>query len=210
MVRFIGLDVHRDLAQIAYLQNGEIHDAGQVACRPDALVGWARKLGPGDQVALEATGNSEAIALLIRPYARRVVVSNPLKTRAIGEAKVKTDKVDARILAQLLAAEFLPPVWLPDERTARLRRIVGQRTQLVRELTRIKNQVHAVLARNLLQRPTATDLFGKAGRAWLGLQVLPPDERDTVQALLPHLDFLGTELICGSGCQEAWMSGSWL
>lgn len=195
MVRFIGLDIHRDFAQIAVLQDGEVRDAGQVACRPDALVGWARTLGPGDQVALEATGNSEAIALLIRPYAGRVVVSNPLKTRAIAEAKVKTDKVDARILAQLLAADFLPPVWLPDERTARLRRIVGQRTQLVRERTRIKNQVHAVLARNLLPRPTATDLFGKAGRAWLGLQVLPPDERDTVQALLRHLDFLGTELV---------------
>jgi hypothetical protein len=39
----------------------------------------------------------------------KVVVSNPVKTRAIAEAKVKTDKVDARILAQLLAADFLPP-----------------------------------------------------------------------------------------------------
>jgi hypothetical protein len=35
-----------------------------------------------------------------------VVVSNPAKTRAIAEAKVKTDKVDAWILAQLLAADF--------------------------------------------------------------------------------------------------------
>ena len=70
-----------------------------------------------DEVALEATGNSDAIATLLTPLVGRVVVSNPSKTRAIAEAKVKTDKVDARILAQLLAADFLPPVWLPDERT---------------------------------------------------------------------------------------------
>ena len=65
-------------------------------------------LGPDDEVALEATTNSDAIATLLRPVVARVVVSNPRKTRAIAEAKVKTDKVDARILAQLLAADFLP------------------------------------------------------------------------------------------------------
>lgn len=59
-------------------------------------------------MALEATGNSDAIANLLMPLVGRVVVSNPSKTRAIAEAKVKTDKVDARILAQLLAADFLP------------------------------------------------------------------------------------------------------
>jgi hypothetical protein len=51
-----------------------------------------------------------------------VVVSNPAKTRAIAEAKVKTDKVDAQILAQLLVADYLPAVWLPDAATNALRR----------------------------------------------------------------------------------------
>jgi transposase len=92
-----------------------------------------------DQVALEATGNSDAIANQLTPLVGRVVVSNPSKTRAIAEAKVKTDKVDARILAQLLAADFLPPVWLPDERTRSLRRQVMRRAHLVRQRTRIKN-----------------------------------------------------------------------
>jgi hypothetical protein len=81
---------------------------------------------------LEATGNSDAIATLLAPLVGRVVVSNPVKTRAIAQAKVKTDKVDARILAQLLAADFLPPGWLPDERTRSLRRQVHRRAHLVR------------------------------------------------------------------------------
>ncbi|MET8536526.1 transposase [Streptomyces sp. NPDC005065] len=66
---------------------------------------------------------------------------------------MKTDKVDARTLAQILAADFLPPVWLPDERTSRRRRLVAQRTRVVRQRTRIKNQVQSILHRNLMPRP---------------------------------------------------------
>jgi transposase len=107
--------------------------------------------------------------------AGRVVVSNPAKTRAIAEAKVKTDKVDAEILAQLLAADYLPAVWLPDAQTSALRRQVLHRAQLVRQRTGLKNQVHAILHRNLVPRYPATDLFGHKGRAWLADQDLPPE-----------------------------------
>jgi transposase len=155
---------------------------------------WASELRPDDEVALEATGNSDAIATLLTPLVGRVVVSNPSKTRAIAEAKVKTDKVDARILAQLLAADFLPPVWLPDDRTRSLRRQVMRRAHVVRQRTRLKNQVHAILARNLAPTPPVSDLFGKTGRHWLSRQPLPDDERASVQALLRQLDFHAHEL----------------
>lgn len=194
MPRFIGLDVHRDFAQIAIVEAGVVVDAGRVDCRPEALRAWAAQLTVDDQVALEATGNSDAIAGLLSQHAGRVVVSNPLKTRAIAEAKIKTDKVDARILAQLLAVDFLPPVWLPDDRTAMLRRMSTARASLVRQRTQTKNRVHAVLHRNLMPRPPATDLFGKTGRAWLETLPLPKDEQDAVTSLLRQLDFLSTEL----------------
>jgi transposase len=194
MVRYIGMDVHREFAQLAVLEDGRLRDEGKIGVTPEALRAWADGLHPDDQVALEATGNSDAIANLLIPLVERVVVSNPSKTRAIAEAKVKTDKVDARILAQLLAADFLPPVWLPDERTRALRRQVMRRAHLVRQRTRIKNQVHAILARNLAPTPPVTDLFGKTGRHWLSRQELPLDERATVSALLRQLDFHAGEL----------------
>src|SRR5574340_11270 len=194
MVRYIGLDVHRDFAQVAIVENGVVGDAGRVDCRQQALRAWIRGLRGDDEVALEATGNSDAIAALLAPHVAKVVVSNPLKTRAIAEAKIKTDKVDARILAQLLAADFLPPVWLPDERTRRLRRQTTRRAHLVRQRTRVKNQIQAILHRNLLPRPPVTDLFGKAGRTWLSRQDLPADEHHTVTALLRQLDFLADEV----------------
>jgi len=145
-------------------------------------------------VALEATCNTHAIARLLERHVARVVVSNPAKTRAIAEAKVKTDKVDAQVLAQLLAADFLPSCWLPDDETHALRRQVARRAHIVRQRTRLKNGVHAVLHRNLVPRCPATDLFGHKGRGWLAEQELPADERHAVLALLRQLDFAGEEL----------------
>jgi hypothetical protein len=78
--------------------------AGQVGTTLEELRVFADSLAGTDEVALEATGNSYAIATLLAGRVGRVAVSNPKKTRAIAEAKVKTDKVDAAILAQLLAA----------------------------------------------------------------------------------------------------------
>ena len=194
MVRYVGMDVHREFAQLAVVEDGIVRDEGRIAVSPEALRQWAGGLRADDEVALEATGNSDAIATLLTPLVGRVVVSNPSKTRAIAEAKVKTDKVDARILAQLLAADFLPSVWLPDDRTRRLRRQVTRRAHIVRTRTRIKNQVHAVLARNLCPTPPVSDLFGKKGRHWLSCQDLPADEAASVAALLRQLDFHAGEL----------------
>ncbi|MBV9059702.1 MAG: IS110 family transposase [Pseudonocardiales bacterium] len=190
----IGLDVHRDFAQVAIWQGGVVRQAGRFATTPAEVRAFAQGLGPADEVALEVTGNTWAIATVLASRAGRVVVSNPAKTRAIAEAKVKTDKVDAEILAQLLAADYLPAVWLPDAATSALRRQVLRRTQLVRQRTRLKNQVHAILHRNLIPRCPAADLFGHKGRAWLVEQDLPPDEQAAAVALLRQLDFHGEEL----------------
>jgi transposase len=97
-------------------------------------------------------------------------------------------------LAQLLAAGFLPPVWLPDEATFALRRQVARRAHIVRQRTRLKNQVQSILHRNLIPRCPAADPFGNKGRAWLAAQELPHDEHQAVGALLRQLDFHGQEL----------------
>jgi len=193
-VRFIGMDVHRSFAQIAVVEDGVCRDEGRIGVKPEDLRAWAQTLGPDDQVALEATTNSDAIATMLREVIDRVVVSNPRKTRAIAEAKVKTDKVDAQILAQLLAADFLPATWVADDRTRMLRRLVARRTQLVRQRTRLKNQVQAILARNLVPTCPHADLFGGVGRRWLARQSLPADEQRSVDALIRQLDFHRTEL----------------
>jgi len=192
--RCIGLDVHRDFAQVAIWQAGQVVQAGRFDATPQGVREFAAGLGPDDEVALEATGNTWAMVTVLASHAGRVVVANPAKTRAIAEAKVKTDKVDAAILAQLLAADYLPPVWRPDAATGALRRQVLRRAHIVRQRTRLKNQVHAILHRNLVHRCPAADLFGLKGRSWLAAQDLPPDEQAALTALMRQLDFHAREL----------------
>jgi transposase len=193
-MRFIGLDVHRTFAEVAVLADGQVHAAGRVATTALALEAFARTLRADDQVVLEATLNTQAIVRILRPHVGRVAIANPLRTRLIAEAKIKTDKIDAAVLAQLLAAGFLPEVWMPDETTAALRRRVARRSQLVGQRTRLKNQIHAILARNLIPPCPAADLFGHKGRAWLARQPLPGDEQAAVATHLRALDLAGTEL----------------
>src|SRR3954467_10817378 len=85
--RCIGLDVHRDFAQVAIWQGGVVKQAGRFATTPAGVRAFAQGLGPADEVALEVTGNTWAIATVLASRAGRVVVSNPAKTRAIASGE---------------------------------------------------------------------------------------------------------------------------
>jgi transposase len=75
-----------------------------------------------------------------------------------------------------------------------LRRLVMRRNHLVKQRTRVKNQVHAILARNLAPTCPHADLFSGVGRRWLRTQDLPADEWRSIESLLRQLDFHGDEL----------------
>jgi transposase len=146
------------------------------------------------EVALESTGGAVAIVRILEAHVARVVVVNTKKLRQISEAKAKTDRLDARRLAELLAAGYLAEVWCPDERTRALRRFVGRRAQLVRQRSRAKNEIAAALQRNLLDRPGVYDVAGERGRRFLQGVELPADERQTIEGCLRQIDFLDEEI----------------
>src|SRR3954464_15964946 len=135
---------------------------------------------------------------------RTVIVANPLQVRAIAHARIKTDKIDAGVLASLRAADFLPEVWVRDADTERRRRLVARRNQVVRHRTRVKNEIHAILAAHLVPPCPHEELFNGPGRAWLARQVGPDDgpagqgggrdERGRMQRRLRDLDRLGGHL----------------
>ena len=125
-----------------------------------------KRLRPADHVAMEATTNCWAVANVLRPRVGEVVVSNPLATKAIAQAKVKTDKVDACVLAQLLRCDFLPRVWQPDEATRLLRELCRRRSALTGQRTKLRNRIHSALAMRLIV-PDRERLFSDEGLEWL-------------------------------------------
>lgn len=192
--RSIGMDVHRDFCEIAIADGGRARSAGRIPTTPEQLELFAQSLAPTDRVVLEATGNALAIARILEPHVAEVVLAHAKQVRAISHARIKTDKIDARVLADLLAADLIPAVWIGDERCRMLRRLVSRRRGLVKRRIQIKNEISAVLHRNLKGRSPASDPFGKKGRAWIAEQQLPIDERLTVDAGLRQLDVVGEEL----------------
>ena len=139
------------------------------------------------------TGNAWEIARIIEPHVAQVLVVSPSDT-GIRQARAKTDRLDARTLARLLAAGSLDGVWMPDRWTWVMRRRLSRRGQLVSARTRAKNEIHAVLMRQLVGRAPFSDLFGVKARAWLKGLELAEEERETVDAGMRQIEFLDQEI----------------
>jgi transposase len=193
-MRIIGLDIHRAFAEAVAWEDGRIKRLGRVDMRRDLLAAFARQLSPDDVVVIEATGNAAAVAAVITPHVKKVVIANPKQVRVIAHAKIKTDTIDAGVLAQLYASGFLPEVWIADEPTQALRRQVTRRNQIVRQRSRLKNIIQSILHGHLIPSCPHADLCGAKGRAWLVDQVVPEDERLAIERHLREFDRLGEDL----------------
>ncbi|WP_352778910.1 IS110 family transposase [Mesorhizobium sp. M0174] len=181
-MRIIGMDIHRVAAEVVSLLDGKIVKLGRVQMLRNKLEEFARKeLTHDDHVVIEATGNAAAVAEVLSPYVDRIVIANPKQVHMIAHAKVKTDTIDATVLAKLYASGFLPEVWVPDPGTLALRRQVTRRTQLVRQRSRLKNLIQSILHAHLIPPCPHGNLIGISGRKWLTRQILPADERAAIQ-----------------------------
>ena len=193
-MRTIALDIHKRFAEVAVHEGGEVRRMGRIGTSVRELRALADSLEKTDHVVVESTAFTWALVELLSEHAGKVTVSNPMRTQAIASAKVKTDKVDARVLAQLGAADFIPEVWAPDRETLALRRRIAHRASLVRQRTRLRNQIHAVLARNFVEVPV-TDVFGKRGRQFLARVELDEFERAQLDSALRLHDALEAEVV---------------
>lgn len=195
--RWIGLDLHSTEIQAqVLLADGTLLPTTRFVTSASNIELLREELTAQDAVVMEATFNAFTIARRLQPSGARIVISDQRKTRAIAEAKIKTDKIDARVLAELLRADYLPTVWLPDPATQQLRHLLSDRQSDVTRRTEVKNRIHSVLQRELLK---GNRLFtSKDGAMLLELLVseqspLPPEERTRLILLrreLSHLDEL--------------------
>lgn len=129
-MRDLGLDVHLDFCEVAICEGGRVRSASRVETTPECLESFAASLGADDRVALEVAGNAWEIARILEEHVARVIVVSPADT-GMRQARAKTDRLDARTLAKLLAAGELDAVWVPDRATWVMRRRLSRRGQLV-------------------------------------------------------------------------------
>jgi transposase len=159
------------MCQAAVLdEDGTLLDEIRFPNDPEDIEEFAGKLTTlHDEVraVVESTGNLWIpIHDRLEEHGVDVALSNPSKTRLIVEAKVKTDKVDARTLAALLRADMLPTCYVPGEELRSRRELLRHRLNLVKIRTEVKNRVHGLLDKHGLRMPGTTP-FSRDNVAWL-------------------------------------------
>ena len=175
--RYLAVDLHKD-----YVVVGGVDGRQQVVLPPrrltlDAWPAWAGKnLRRTDALVVEATTNAWDFYDGAAPLVGRAVVANAGKVKLIAAAQVKTDKVDVLALARLLAAGFIPEVWVPPVPVRELRSLLAHRRRLIKNRTMLQNRLHSVLHRHHLAPPEG-DPFLPAQQAWWEALPVSPTER---------------------------------
>ncbi len=169
---FVGLDVHKKtiaVATVAAHASASVQFFGTIANTPEAIRSMLRKLGKGGQklhLTYEAGPLGYNLYRLSTGLGHRCdVVAPSLIPRKAGD-KIKTDRRDAMMLAQLLRAGQLTEVWVPDEAHEAMRDLVRMRAQATKDQRKTRQQLLSFLLRHGRTFPGAH--WTKAHRRWLG------------------------------------------
>jgi transposase len=146
---FVGLDLHKNYLQAAVLdRKGTLLRQERIPNQDESIKSFFDRNGSTkkNKIVIESSSTWYHVYELLSENERNhVILSNPVKTKAIASAKVKTDKVDALTLAQLLRGGYIPECYIPPRHIMDLREMVRYRASLVRARTSVKNKIHAIL-----------------------------------------------------------------
>lgn len=164
---YVGLDVHKMFVYATVLdEQGNKVKEERFLNTLEELDEFIQQLPEDTKAVLEASSTWDPIYDYLEGAGVDVKLAHPLKTRAIAEARIKTDSIDPATLAHLLRTDLIPESYVPPKEIRDLRTIVRHRASLVRLRTEVKNKIHALLAKEGI-RHNFTDLFGKKGMKFL-------------------------------------------
>jgi len=188
-----GIDLHKKTSVVTVVDDdgAEVVAGYRLENEEDEIREFFASFDGELDVVLEAGPSWQWMCDLLDDMEIDNVLCHPLKVKAIASARIKTDRIDSGILAQLLRMDFLPESYKPDLDTRHLRELLRYRASLVRLRTSTKNRVHALLAR-LNIRHGFSDLFGKAGSSFLRELQLAPVYRRALDGNLSLLEALGS------------------
>ena len=188
-MRYVGADLHKKsitfcVVELVGRKTQHVKTIRILCCEQAKLRAFFKEM-EAFQVTVEATIGYDWFAALAEEYADRVVVAHAGKLRIIAESTRKTDKIDARILADFLAHDMIPEAWRPTPRVRQHRSLVRRRCKIQSRITSIKNTMRAVLTRYNADR---VDLFNALGRTASHETTMLTEERWLMDDLWEDLD----------------------
>ena len=143
---YIGFDVHKKhVNYCSKTANGELVEEGRLLADRIALRSWAEGRSYAWHGAMEATLFSGWIFDTLKPYAMKLEMAHPAMVKAIAAAKKKNDRIDARMIADLVRCKLLPTCHVASTEIRELRRLLRYRQLVVRESVRMQNKMAGLL-----------------------------------------------------------------
>jgi transposase len=145
---YTGIDLHRKTSFFTIInERGEIVKKSNLPNEEGQILHYFQELVKPTRVVIESTANWYWLYDLLTDNGFDVVISNPVKTKAIASARIKNDKLDSHMLAQLLRADLLATVYVSSQQTRQLKELLRHRSKLVRDSVRMKNRIHNIMAK---------------------------------------------------------------
>jgi transposase len=205
----VGLDLSRKRVDVCLISDrGELIEHFRAPADRDGLYGLARRVAvSGEPVGgvVESMNGARFVHDELVAHGWEVLIADAQRVKGLAPLACKTDKIDARVLAELSVRDLVPAIWLPTPELRREREISRWRLHLVKHRSTLKNRVHSTLIAFGYQVPMA-DLFGLGGRRLLAGLDIPEPWRGHVDASLELIDDL--ELRIGAIEGELQRSGT--
>lgn len=193
---YIGMDLHKSTSSFCVMNHeGEVEKEKTIRTDGDEIKKFIVNLGKREKIKLvmEPLSQWYYYADFIEALGVEVRLAHPLKVKAISQSKVKTDKIDAKVLADLLRCNLLPEAYYAPKEVRNWKEICRGRESLVGIKIQVKNKIHAILFRNGLTY-SKTTLFTKKGLEWINTLELNPYFKFNLQANLNTLKSLEEEI----------------
>ena len=164
---FVGMDLHKNSSTFCVKDyEGNTVRREKTLTDKNQIRDFMQSLGQPASIVLEPVSQWYTYADMLEELGHDVHLAHPLKVKAIASARIKTDKIDANVLADLLRANLLPEAYFAKKEVRSWKELVRFRASLLNIRTQVKNKVNAILHKHAL-RHNFSNLFGKAGRLWL-------------------------------------------
>jgi len=194
--KYIGVDLHKAFFQAcAITATGDRLWEGRFDRTPDGVAAFGSRCHGATHVAVEATGPTWSFVDAVVPTGARVCVVDPRKTRLKAGYAAKTDRLDARRLADALRRDSVVSIYVPPPAIREVRELCRGRHQVVRLRARLLQMIRALLLRAGLGDPPVTRLVSPRGLTWLQQVSLPPDAEQTLRRLVRVLELVHHEVL---------------
>ena len=190
---FVGMDLHKNSSTFCVkTKDGKIVASEKILTDKNHVTDFinnCREQTENVSLVMEPVSQWYYYADLIENLNVDVKLAHPMKTKAIASAKIKTDKIDARTLADLLRANLVPEAYFSPKEVRGWKEICRFRVSLVKLQTQVKNKIHAILFKHALKH-NFSDLFGKGGKNWLSTLKLKEPFQTNLERYLVLLEQL--------------------